>query len=239
MLVSVIIPAYNEEKYLPKTLKALQNQLHPNFDYEIIVADAQSTDKTAEIASQFGAKVLSVPKINPAFARHKGVEAAGGEIIACVDADTPVPKDHLATVVSEFAKDPEAVGLTGIIEGWGGPFWQNFIYKWANTLFCKLNFLLGRYGFQGQSFAFRKSAFERIGGFNTKLHTGEDFDLGYRLSKIGKIKLIPKTFGISSIRRVKEGPLKTVSRGFLSYLRVVWKFPFGKKSEKEAFPAIR
>lgn len=239
MLVSVVIPAYNEEKYLAKTLGSLQNQVHPDFDYEVIVANGQSTDRTVEIAKQYGARVINVPKVNPATARQKGVETAQGEIIACIDADTLVPPNHLQMLVREFSQDPTAVGLTGIIEGWGGSPWQNFIYKWANTFFCKLNFLLGRYGFQGQSFAFKKSAFLEIGGFNTQLHTGEDFDLACRMSKVGKIKLVPKTFGISSVRRIKEGPLKTISRGFLSYLRVVWKIPFKKPREKESFPAIR
>lgn len=240
MLVSIIIPAYNEEKYLGLTLKRLNEQLHPNFDFEVLVANAQSSDKTIEIAEKYGAKILSVPKINPATARQLAIEKAQGEIVCCIDADTLVPKNHLANIVEEFEKDQETVGLTGIIEGSGENKLVNFVYKWGNTLFSKLNFLLGKTGFQGQSFAFRKSAFQKIGGFNTQLHTGEDFDLGCRMSKIGKIKLIPKTFGISSTRRLKEGPLKTISRGFISYLRVVWKLPIGKKkTETESFPAIR
>lgn len=238
MLVSVVIPAYNEEKYLPKTLESLQNQPHPDFDFEVIVVDSGSTDKTGEVAKKYGARVLRTIKKNPAFARQKGVEQAQGEIIVCVDADTTVPKDHFLAVVSEFKKDPSLVGLTGVIDGWGGPFWQNFFYKWINTIFFQLNYLLGRPGFQGQSFAFKKSAFLKIGGFKTDIYTGEDFDLGFRMSKIGKIKFLARVMGISSLRRIKEGLSKTVSRGFLSYLRVIWKLPFTKK-EKEPFPAIR
>lgn len=240
MLVSVVIPAYNEEKYLGETLSRLNEQEHHGFDFEVIVANAQSTDKTIEIAEKYGARVVSVPKINPAAARQLAIEQSHGEIICCIDADTLVPQNHLSCVVEEFNRDSAAVGLTGIIEGSGGNFFVNFIYKWMNTLFSRLNFLLGKTGFQGQSFAFRKSAFLKINGFNTNLHTGEDFDLGCRMSKIGKIKLVPKTFGISSTRRLKEGPLKTISRGFISYLRVVWKLPIGKKkTETESFPAIR
>lgn len=240
MLVSVVIPAYNEEKYLGETLKHLREQVHSDFDFEVLVADAQSTDKTVEVAKKYGAKVVSVPKINPATARQLAIEQSHGEIICCIDADTLVPKNHLVTVVEEFARDSAAVGLTGIIEGLGGNRLVNFIYKWMNTLFSRLNFLLGKTGFQGQSFAFRKSAFVKINGFNTSFSTGEDFDLGCRMSKVGKIKLVPKTFGISSTRRLKEGPLKTISRGFISYLRVVWKLPIGKKkTETESFPAIR
>jgi len=239
MLVSVVIPAYNEEKYLPKTLGSLQNQPHPDFDFEVIVVDSGSTDKTSEVAKKYGVKVLQTVKKTPAFARQKGVEVADGEIIICLDADTLAPNNHLQTVVAEFKKDAKIVGLTGIIDGWGGNCYQNFAYKWANTIFFKINYLLGRSGFQGQSFAFKKEVFFKIGGFRTEIHTGEDFDLGLRMAKIGKIKFVPKSFGISSLRRTKEGLTKTISRGFLSYLRVVWRFPFGKTSEKEEFPAIR
>lgn len=238
MFVSIVIPAYNEEKYLDKTLESLVNQPHPNFDYEIIVVDSASTDKTAEIARGYGVKVLSVPKKTPAFARQKGAEAARGEIIVCVDADTRVPPNHLKTVVSEFKKEPNLVGLTGIIDGWGAPFWQNFVFKWANTLFFTLNYLLGRHSFQGQSFAFKKEAFTKIGGFRVELHTGEDFDLGIRLAKVGRVKFLFKTVGITSLRRTKEGISKALNRGFLSYLRVVWRLPV-KSREKEPFPAIR
>lgn len=239
MLVSVVIPAYNEEKYLPKTLESVLSQDHPGFDFEIIVVNSASTDKTAEIGNRFGAKVLTIPKKNPAFARQKGVEAASGEIICCLDADTTIPKGYLITVVSEFQNNPGLVGLTGIINGWGGNVLFNFVYKWANSLFSLVSCLVGKPVFQGQSFAFRKSAFLAIGGFNTQLYTNEDFDLGYRMSKLGKIKFMLKTFGISSTRRIKEGVLKSVSRGFLSYLRVIWRLPFGKSVEKKPFPSIR
>ncbi len=238
MLISIVIPAYNEEKYLPTTLEAIKNQAHPDFDCEIIVADAQSTDRTAEITKKYGARIISVPKLNPAIARQKAIEISNGEIICCIDADTQIPQGYLKLIVREFHDDQETVGLTGIIEGCGDNSFLNFLYKWANTLFAKLNFLLGQTGFQGQSFAFKKTAFMKIGGFNTSLHTGEDFDLGIRLSKIGKVKLIPYTFGISSTRRSREGLFKTVSRGFLSYLRVVWKIPLAKM-EIEEVPAIR
>ncbi|TSC53733.1 MAG: glycosyl transferase/polysaccharide deacetylase [Microgenomates group bacterium LiPW_16] len=225
MLVSIVIPAYNEEKYLPKTLESVFAQTH--------------TDKTSEVAKKYDVRVLRTIKKTPAFARQKGVEVAQGEIIVCLDADTFLPKDHLLTVVSEFKKDAKVVGLTGIIGGWGGNPWERFGYKWANAIFIPLSFLFGKPGFQGQSFAFRKTAFLRIGGFKTDIYSGEDMDLGFRMSKIGKIKFLPRVMGISSVRRIKEGPiLKTISRGFFSYLRLLWGLPVAKK-EKEPFPAIR
>jgi cellulose synthase/poly-beta-1,6-N-acetylglucosamine synthase-like glycosyltransferase len=142
-------------------------------------------------------------------------------------------------VVSEFEKDDALVGLTGFIDAWGGNFLQRLAYKWSNILFITLSFALGKPGFQGQSFAFRKSAFMKIGGFKTYVHTCEDMDLGYRMSKVGRVKLLFKILGVSSIRRINNEPLlKAVSRGFLSYLRLLWGLPITQK-EKEPFPAIR
>lgn len=238
MLISIVIPAYNEESYLPKTLKSLQGQVPNDFSHEIIVVDACSEDKTAEVANSFEASVLKVERKSVAFARQKGVEKAKGEIVVCIDADTIVPQDLLKTITSEYKKADDLVGLTGIVDGWGGNFLQRFFYKWVSAAFIGISFLLGKPGFQGQSFSFRKEAFLKIGGFNTRLYTGEDLDLGNRLSKIGKIKFLPKVVGVSSLRRFKEGVFKTVGRGFLSYLAVVWKIRLGHK-EKEPFPAIR
>jgi len=236
-LVSVVIPAYNEGKYLEKCLKGIFGQSRPNFDLEVIVAnDWRSTDQTGEIAKKLGATEIIVKKPTPAYARQKGVEKAQGEIIACVDADTLLPDNHLANIVSEFAKDPQLVGLTGLMDGWGGSFWERFFYKWSNILLWSLTFALGKRGFQGQSFAFRKEAFLKIGGFNTSIYTGEDVDLGYRMSKVGKVKLLKRIVGISSIRRMKKDPLlKAVSRGFLTYLKYVWGINLTQK-DTEPFP---
>jgi cellulose synthase/poly-beta-1,6-N-acetylglucosamine synthase-like glycosyltransferase len=161
-----------------------------------------------------------------------------GEIVVCLDADTIAPPDLLKIISLEYGKDSSLVGLTGIVDGCDGNFLQRFFYKWISTLFVRLSFLLGKPGFQGQSFSFRKEAFFKVGGFNTKLYTGEDLDLGCRLAKIGKIKFLPKVVGTSSVRRFKEGVFKSVSRGFLSYLAVIWKIPLAQK-EKEPFPSIR
>lgn len=238
MLVSVVIPAFNEEKYLPKTLGSVYNQAHPGFEYEVIVVDSASTDKTCEIAQKFGVRVIKTKKKTPAFARQKGIEIAQGEIIVCLDADTLAPKDYLKTVVQEFTSHPEVVGLTGVIAAWDGHPLLNFLYQWTNEIFIKISALLGKPGLHGQSFAVRKSAFMKIGGFKTDVFSNEDMELGYRLSKIGHIKLLPKVVGISSVRRVKEPLWKSITRSLLSYLKLIWRLPFQGK-EKEPFPAVR
>ena len=96
-LVTVVIAAYNEEKDLPKCLTAITTQNFPKDDYEIIVVDNNSTDKTAEIAKSFGVKVITETKQGNTFAVKKGMDGAMGEIIANTDADTVVFSDWLST----------------------------------------------------------------------------------------------------------------------------------------------
>lgn len=239
MLISVVIPAYNEEKYLAKTLESVYAQSHPDFEFEVIVVDADSTDKTAEIGKRYGARVIKVEKRTPGFGRQKGIEAAGGEIVVCLDADTLAPKDLLKNIVLEFNNDASLVGITGIIKGYGGSFHQRLIYGLGNEIFARVSLLLGKPGLHGQSFAVKKTAFMKIGGFRTEIYSNEDTDLGCRLSKIGKVKILTKVVGISSIRRMKENLIASSARSIFSYLRVIWGLPFRGKKEKEPFPTIR
>jgi glycosyltransferase involved in cell wall biosynthesis len=81
--VSLVIPAYNEEEYLPLCLESIKKQDYTE-QYEVIVVDNASTDDTARIALDWGAKVVYESKRSPACARQKGVEAATGEIIAFI-----------------------------------------------------------------------------------------------------------------------------------------------------------
>src|SRR5512143_1531574 len=96
MTISVVIPAYNEEKYLPRTLESLK-KLDRKPD-EIVVVDGGSTDKTASIAREHGATVITVAHRGIGFARDKGLMKATGDIVAYTDADTVVPHDWLTKI---------------------------------------------------------------------------------------------------------------------------------------------
>ena len=89
--LSVVIPAYNEEQYLPACLRALRQQKDAP-PFEVIVVDNASTDSTACIAGQFGAHVVAEPRKGVARARQSGFEAARAPIVASTDADTIVPR---------------------------------------------------------------------------------------------------------------------------------------------------
>src|SRR5690242_4869767 len=97
MTISVIIPAFNEERFLPQTLQHLHQATKylgaaPDRHVEIIVVDNASSDRTAEIALAAGAKVISVPEHNIAKVRNAGAAAASGELLVFLDADTLIPE---------------------------------------------------------------------------------------------------------------------------------------------------
>lgn len=112
-MISLVIPAYNETKYLGKLLASVSGQ---NFyDYEIIVVDNNSTDDTAKIAEQFGAKVIKENRQGVAFARQAGFARAQGDIIATTDADTVLPSDWLAKIAAKFGENPRLVAYGGAL----------------------------------------------------------------------------------------------------------------------------
>jgi len=113
MFISVVIPAYNEERYLGRCLQALRAQSCPASRFESVVVDNGSTDTTARIGRGFGARVVGEPVKGIAKARQTGFEAARGEVIASTDADTVVPPFWLARIAGHFARDLELGGLYG------------------------------------------------------------------------------------------------------------------------------
>ena len=109
--ISVVVPAYNEEKYLPACLASLGRQTFRNF--EVIVVDNNSTDRTSEIAKSFRVRLVKEKIQGMIPARERGFEVAKSEIIARTDADTVVPENWLSQIYEIFSKQPDIVALTG------------------------------------------------------------------------------------------------------------------------------
>jgi len=249
--ISVVIPALNEERYLPNCIQSLKSQ---NFEhpYEIIVVNNNSTDRTAEVASDMGATVVLEPHIGITWARQKGLETAQGEIVACVDADTVVPKDWLQQIYHTLGDDDEIVGASGKIFYTKGDTWKGKLPALLGSVILysdmAFRYLFGKPGtLWGGNFAVRKRAVIKAGGFNKKIKFfGEDTELSLRLGKIGKIKFNKKQLAYTSPRRFESQPLlKTFwslianfvwlvmfERDFESRKRL--KFPLLKKSFRVA-----
>jgi glycosyltransferase involved in cell wall biosynthesis len=203
MKISVVIPAYNEEAFLPHLLASLQAQTFPKQDYEVIVVDNNSTDKTAAIAKKFGARVISESKRGYAYACNAGFAAAKGEIIARADADYIQPKDWLEKIQKAFQKDPKIVALGGPLYPLESTFLENIIYYPAIVIWMNILKFLGD-GFLFPNMAVRKPIYEKTGGFDTHLQFGEDTKMCLKLVKLGKVAYMPNLYVYTSIRKMRS-----------------------------------
>src|SRR5688572_26822265 len=123
MRFSVIIPAYNEEKFLPRLLESIKvaasnysggpNQIEAQI--EVVVADNDSTDGTAEVANQYGARVVHVTKRRIAAARNGGARAASGEILCFIDADSAIHPNTFNEIERVMNTQRYIWGVTGAV----------------------------------------------------------------------------------------------------------------------------
>lgn len=202
--ISVVIPAYNEEKILPKSLESLKNQKFSG-TFEIIVVDNDSTDSTLIIAKKMGAKVIFEKIHRIAYARQAGFDNAKGSIIASTDADTIVPNDWLQKIFDTFQKDDKIIAISGNVRLFGAKSLRAAFFNLFIPLTKFLAWLMSRQGFfSGANFAIRKKNFIEIGGFNKKLSCGEDTELALRARKVGKI-VFKNDIKVSTSARRYEG----------------------------------
>lgn len=241
MKISIIVPAYNEEKLLPRCLKSITSAKLPE-DYEIIVVNNASTDRTGEIARSFsGAKVVDEPNKGITKARQAGFRAASGEILVFFDADTVIPPDWFNIALLKFKNNPKLVGVSG-------PYHFEAISRWARALEWTYNYiimpvgefvwkyLLGRGGIMllGGNFAVKRSVLEAVNGFNTELEFfGEDTNLTRRVAKVGEIDFYNQLFVYSSPRRFQhEGGVKLATKYVVNFFgEWIFKKPVHKSYE--------
>jgi glycosyltransferase involved in cell wall biosynthesis len=221
--ISVVIPAYNEEKYLPRCLTSLDGQTYPRQRFEVIVVDNASTDRTAEIAQEHGARVVQEERKGVGRARQTGAEAAQGEIIAGTDADIDAPPEWLERIAARFVADPRLGGITGPVYFYDGNWFLRIWYRYVNTAWVWLLNAVGLNAFSGNNFAVRREPFQRSGGFRAELVCGEDTDLALRLRQVTKVAFAPEAVIYASARRGQENYLRILLRTTVMYLRL-WLF---------------
>ena len=229
MKVSFSIPAYNEEHRIGRCLESVQKEIvraGMENDVEIIVVNNASTDRTKEIASKFpGVRVIDEPRKGLTFARQAGFEHSTGELLANVDSDTMLPPGWLDTAIHEFERNPKLVALSGPFIYYDLPPLKRFVSSAYIRVYLLAHVLVQdvlRVGaiLQGGNFVVRRSAMERIGGFNTSIQFyGEDTDVARRISKIGRVKWTLKFPMYASGRRLAhEGMLRSGWRYALNFL---------------------
>lgn len=182
---TVVIPAHNEEKYIGKCLRAIKNAakyVGPK-NVEIIVVANRCTDKTAEIAEHYGARVLKNDDKCIAAIRNTGVNAANGEIVVTIDADSMMTKYSLAEIKSMLRSGRYVGGGTN-------PLFDRMSLGIAfSSMYVMINLIplmikSGGY-LSGAMFWSYKRDFEAIGGFDESLVSLEDMDFAKRLKKLG------------------------------------------------------
>jgi len=196
--ISIIIPAYNEEKYIGETLKSIKNQDFE--DYEIIVADCFSNDNTVKIAEKYADKIVFSKIRSAASARNTGAKYAKGKYLIFLDADTVLCDGYLKKVYDIFKQD-KYVGFCSSFKFSNRSLKYKIIESGVNFYFF-LSYLCGRTIIPGFAFCIPKSVFEKVGGFeNTFL---EDVDLFKKLNKLGKTKYFTNFYAITSSRRLER-----------------------------------
>jgi glycosyltransferase involved in cell wall biosynthesis len=222
MLVSVVVPAYNEEKYIGKCMDALIRQEHPGFDVEIIVVDNNSADRTGDIAQTMGARVVVQRRQGIAWARQAGFEAAGGEIVASTDADSTPPPDWLALLVAALVKDSKALGVYGPLRVLDGARWEDLAQCYLVGAVMWLGAAVKHPTFCGPNFAVRRAAWLSAGGFDTDWLSAEDVNLSLKLARLGKVAFHWDIQVPTSARRRSMGIGPLMRHSIANYLRVVW-----------------
>jgi len=219
-MISIVIPALNEEKYLPGCLKSLHNQDYTG-SYEIIIADNGSTDDTVRIAHEFGVRVVpSHGKKSVFYARQIGADAAQGDIIAQADADTIYPKDWLSRIAHVFEKNPNAVAVTGRYIYTEPPWWAKVEYIFRTNLNLVTTFILGRpLIISGATFAFRREPFVALGCYHDIAYAPDQWGIASRLSKRGKVVFDKKLCVETSPRSVNKPLLSIVKDGIVNWSR--------------------
>lgn len=224
MKLSLIIPAYNEELYLATCLDHAIAELTAHAkhgEYEIIVVNNASTDRTAEVAARYReVRVVYEPIKGLTRARQKGLEAASGDILAFIDADTRMPAGWLIKVLDAYARRVNLVCVSGPYRYFDLPGIKSLLVKFYWLALAKPTFWFTGYMAVGGNFAASKQALLRIGGFDTSIaFYGEDTNIARRLADEGRVYFDLGMVMETSARRLKEeGFITTAIRYVVNFM---------------------
>jgi glycosyltransferase involved in cell wall biosynthesis len=207
MHLSIIIPAFNEERLIERCLQSISTSLAANikpvFTSEIIVVNNNSTDNTANLARQAGAQVVFEPINQIGRARNAGAAEATGDWLLFVDADSVLNPGLVADIL-RLIEDGKSVGCGSTLHMQGLPWWANWTLQlWTGTS------ILFRWA-AGALVVCRSDAFRDVGGFNQELYAADEIRLSADLKQWGRQR------GLQFII-LTEHPLETSSRKVTLY----------------------
>ena len=248
MKISFVVPAYNEQALLARSLTAIREEIGRNSlklgeEAEIIVVNNASTDNTREVALAVeGVQVVDEPRKGLVQARWTGFASSTGALIANIDADTVLPPGWLAEVLRQFARCEALVGLSGPYIYYGVPRKVNVVvacyYRlaWLAYMFNQYVLNVGAM-LQGGNFVVKRAAMLKLGNPDLRFSFyGEDTDMANRLSKVGKVKFTFRLPAQSSGRRLVGEGVFTI--GLRYTMNFIWA-TFRKKPFTEDWQDIR
>jgi len=223
-MLSIIIPTYNEEKCLSELLESIKKQYYK--DYEIIVADNKSKDKTEGIAKKYGCKVVKGGL--PAIARNNGAKAAKGDIFLFLDADDKLDDGFLEKSIGEFKRKNLDLA-TCYFKVKGNKLVDKIIFSMGNVFLFLYQFVEPHAC--GYAIFCTKSIFKKLNGFKDDLKMSEDEDFAKRGGKIGRFRILNVKNQVNVRRFEKEGRLKVL----FEYLKTEIYRKFKGDIKKELF----
>ncbi len=207
MNLSIIVPAFNEEKFLPATMKAIHGAV-PVFDaagwkWELIVCDNNSKDRTAEVARELGARVVFEPINQIGRARNTGAAAAAGEWLMFIDGDSEPSVEVFQKTLLHMQNDRIMAGGCIMEQDMDSHLLRTLTEVW-NGFSRMMRWMAGSYIFV------RAEAFHEVGGFDLTRYAGEEIVLSRALKRLAKERKQELTI-------ISEHRLKTSSRKIKLY----------------------
>lgn len=236
--VSIVIPTLNEEKYLPRLLNSIESQTIEPF--EVIVADAYSTDQTQVIAQTFGCKLVEGGK--PGMGRNNGAKWARGRILLFLDADMILPARFLESALEEMVR--RKLDIAPCLIAPDSSSMIDDILIDTTSLFLKMTEKLYPHG-GGACLFVKKYIHDYIQGFDESILLAEDHDYVRRAAKLGKFSFLKDSKALTSLRRLdKEGRWKLFAKYTISELhqifigpirKPIYTYEFGKYQDLEDY----
>lgn len=210
-MISFIVPAYNEERLLARTLDSIHYTARLlSLTYEVIVVDDGSTDGTAAVAESHGCRVLPVSFRQISRTRNAGARAARGRIFIFVDADTVIGPATVRTAIEAVNGGAVGGGADVVIDG--------RVPIWASLMLVVVGGFMRANRWAAGCFVFcSRAAFESAGGFDERLFAAEEIAFSRRLKRLGRVVILPDPV-TSSGRKLRTHSLWDIFRQWLTFV---------------------
>ena len=225
-MISFVIPAHNEERLIGRTLQSINAAARGvGRPYQIVVADDASSDRTAEVAREHGARVVTIQRRQIAAARNAGAREALNDlncnVLFFLDADTCLPEATLRAALDALA--------SGAVGGGAAVQFHGPVPRWASVMLSMFSFVFRLMRWSGGCFVFcRRDAFEAAGGWNEGVFAGEELWMCQALKRRGRFVILREPV-ITSGRKVRDHSAREV---LTNLARIAFRGPGGVRERK-------